>query len=136
MNELQRSLAGYYREIRSWLPCSGKQKDLILSRFRDSVQAYLEDHPTADFAQIRRRFGNPDEIAGSYVEEMGTLELLRIMRIRRRIVAIVAGTAAVILLTWLGVIGWAIAKEISYSNGHIIDEIGYPEQIISTSEGD
>jgi hypothetical protein len=135
MTETTKALSGYYREIRSWLPCSRKQKDLILSRFRDSVQAYLEENPAADFDQIRAHFGTPELIAGTYVEELGTAELLRSLRVRRRIVAIVAGTALVVLLIWICAVGWAITKLNAQANGHIVDEIVIPKQTTSADGG-
>lgn len=135
MMETVNSLSGYYREIRSWLPCSRKQKEQILGRFRDSVQAYLDENPGADFEQIRSHFGTPEQIAGTYVEELGTAELLRSLRVRRRVLTIIAATAAFVLVSWLCSVGWAIAKEITYVNGHVVDEKGYSEQIISTEGG-
>lgn len=136
MNELEISLSGYYREIRSWLPCSRKKKDQILTRFRDSVHAYVNENPTANFAQIRSHFGNPDEIAGIYVEEMDTLELLRILRIRRKIVAMVAGVLAAALIIWIGAVAWSICDALTRRNGYIIEEKGYVEQIITTTTED
>lgn len=132
MTETSNALSGYYWEIRSWLPCSRQQKDQILSRFRDSVQSYLDANPAADFDQIRSHFGTPEQIAGAYIEELGTAEILRMLRIRRKIVAIVAGVAAAIFLIWICVVGWAIREAYINENGHIIDEIGYPERIISS----
>lgn len=131
MNETTRALSGYYREIRSWLPCSRQRKDQIIARFQDRVQEYCNDHPAADFGQIRAHFGTPDEIAGSYVEELGTMELLRSMRIRRKILAIVAATAAVILISWAAVVCWSIKEIHANIHGTVITETG---QIISSTE--
>lgn len=129
MTETINALSGYYREIRSWLPCSRKQKDQILERFRDSVQSYWEENPTADFAQIRAHFGTPEQIAGAYVEELGTAELLRSLRVRRRILITVTSIAMAVLLIWMAAVGWAMKQLNDNSKGQIIDEIG---QITST----
>lgn len=116
MNNLDRSLNNYYRQVRSWLPCSRKMKSALLSRLQDSVLAYREANPTADFSQIQAHFGAPATIASAYVEEIGTDKLLQDLRIRRKVVAMVAGTMAVVLALWLGVVGWAIVREIKSSN--------------------
>lgn len=116
MNSLDRSLNRYYRQIKSWLPCSRGLKNALIFRLKDSIQSYLEANPEADFSRIQARFGAPETIATAYVEEMGTDKLLRDLRIRRKIVAMVAGTMAIVLALWLGVVGWAIVREIKSSN--------------------
>lgn len=125
MNNLDRSLNNYYRQVRSWLPCSRKMKSALLSRLQDSVLAYREANPAANFSQIQAHFGTPETIASAYVEEMGIDILLRDLRIRRRIVAIVAGSMAIILALWLAVVGWAIIREINSSGAEIESNITY-----------
>lgn len=119
MNSLDHSLNRYYRQIKSWLPCSRKLKNALISRLKESIQAYLDANPEADLDQVQARFGAPETIATAYVEEMGTDKLLRDLRIRRKVVTLVAGTMAVVLSLWLGVVGWAIVREIKSSNNTI-----------------
>ena len=126
MHDLNR----YYREVRSWLPCSRKLKESIMSRLQENVRDYLEEHPGADAAQVRAYFGEPEVIAAAYVDEMGTDVLLRDLRIRRKIVFIIAGVMAAILALWIGVVGWAIVREIDDSNGRFVNEgAGYGEYV-------
>lgn len=123
MHDLNR----YYREVRSWLPCSRKLKESIMAQLQENVRDYMEQHPDADAAQIRVHFGTPETIAAAYVDEMGTDVLLRDLRIRRKIVSITAGAMAAILALWMGVAGWAIVRELNSSNGHIVRDVGYGE---------
>lgn len=125
MNELNR----YYREVRSWLPCSRKLKDSIMEQLQGSIQDYLEQNPGADAALVRAHFGAPEVIAAAYVEEMDTGTLLRDLRIRRKIVSITAGAVAAFLALWMGVVGWAIVREIDDTNGHIVEDFGYGEYV-------
>lgn len=127
MNSLDHSLNRYYRQIKSWLPCSHKLKNALISRLKESIQAYLDANPEADFDRVQARFGAPETIATAYVEEMGTDKLLRDLRIRRKAVTLVAGTMAVVLSLWLGVVSWAIVREIKSSSttfvpGPIVEE--------------
>lgn len=125
MHDLNR----YYREVRSWLPCSRKLKESIMSRLHENIRDYLEEHPGADTAQIRAHFGEPDAIAAAYVDEMGTDVPLRDLRIRRKILSITAGTMAAILALWMGIVGWAVARELKSSNGYIITDTSYGEYV-------
>lgn len=112
MNRFDVALKRYYQEVRSWLPCSRRLKNQIMERLHESVDSYLEQNPTADFDQLQSHFGTPETIAAAYVDEMGTDVLLRDLRIRRKILSIVAGTMAAVLAIWLIAVGWAVVKEL------------------------
>ncbi len=100
-------LRRYYRSIRKWLPCGQKQKKQIMEQIQSDVQVYCEQNPTADFAQMQATFGEPQTIAAAYVENMDTAQLLKSLRIRKRIVTIVTITVAAILLTWAAIVTWS-----------------------------
>ena len=109
-NQAQRT---YLRKVRSYLPCSRKVKNQIMAQIADSVGGYLAEEPEAAYEQIVARFGAPETIAAACVESTGTAEILRALQIRRRIVAIVAGIMAVVLLSWAVAVTWAV---INYNN--------------------
>lgn len=118
----EKEIRRYCRQVRSWLPCSCKEKKEILEKIGISIADYRDQNPGADFPAIEAHFGTPQAIAASYVDMMDTAELLRKLRIRRRITAIVLILAAIILVTWLGTVTWAIITEIISSNGTPIIE--------------
>ena len=90
----------YCRSVRSFLPCSVKQRRLILGEIQSNVSAYLEEKPSADFTEIENRFGKPGHIAAAYVDEMGTEELLKQLRVRKRIFAVISAAVMLALLIW------------------------------------
>lgn len=119
MNNSNAACKRYCAQVRSWLPCSRKLKRQVMERLTDSVNAYLEQEPGADFDQLQAHFGTPEAIAAAYIDEMGTDVLLRDLRIRRKIVSIVAGVMVAVLAIWILAVGWAIVKEINYSGGSL-----------------
>lgn len=90
----------YCRLVRSFLPCSAKQRRLILGEIRSNLSAYLEENPSASFKEIESRFGAPRQIAVAHVDEMGTEELLKQLRIRKRIFAVISAAVVLALLIW------------------------------------
>lgn len=116
----EKEIQRYCRRVSSWLPCCRKEKKEILEKIRISIADYRDQNPGADFPAIEAHFGTPQAIAASYVDMMDTAELLRKLRIRRRIIAIVLILTAIILVTWLGTVAWAIIEEINSSNAHIV----------------
>lgn len=107
----------YLREIGGWLPCAGKMKRNILDKIKTTMDGYLAENPGAAYAELLERFGTPQQIASSYVDETETGELLRNLRVRRKIVRIVTAAALAVVVLWAGVVFSAWAKHQKSDNG-------------------
>ena len=92
----------YLRKVRGLLPCSRKMKDEITAPLRRSMAEYLLEQPDASAEDFRARFGTPEVIAASCLEDVETTDLLRRLRLRRRVTAILVSTAFAALLVWVG----------------------------------
>lgn len=104
--------------VRGFLPCSLKQRRLILSEIKSNLSAYLEENPSASFEEIESRFGAPRQIAVAYVEEMGTEELLKQLRIRKRIISVICAGVALALLIWASAVTVIIVDCHKTDNGY------------------
>lgn len=116
MQKLNRPARRYLRQIRGWLPCAGSMKRKMLTEIRETLLEFLADHPDADEQTIISRFGTPQQIAASYVDEAETEELLRRLRIRRRVVSIACAAAVACVTIWAGAILFAL-----HSDAHKLD---------------
>ena len=67
-----------------------------------SVCHYMEQNPEADLKTLQEHFGTPYEIAGSYLQELDQVVLLRKLRNNKRILATISTVMALLLLFWLG----------------------------------
>lgn len=123
-------LLRYLWEVREELPGTRRQKKQILSRVESSVRDFVIENPHVDYATITQRFGTPQQIAASYMEEMSTPELTQQLRIRKTIVRIVAATALVLVLLWAGVVVTALIRHVKAMNGYLI--VGEAEVIDRT----
>ena len=117
----------YLREIRGCIPCYGKAKYEILRKIKGMIRAALSEEPEISYELLVARFGTPQQIAASYVDELDTLELLKKLRMRNKIIAIVCATAAIILAIWVGVVVTATRAHYSQMNGYfeeyvVVDE--------------
>lgn len=131
MGKRNAAVRQYLREIRSWLPCSCRLKRGILDRIKNTIADYLEENPNANYAEIKARFGTPQQIASTYVDEMGTGELLRDLRIRKKILRCVAVAAMLIVALWVGVLTYLISYNTTVTNGYYeISEI----EVIETEQ--
>ena len=97
MNRAGRS---YLRKVQGLLPCSRKMKCEITAPLRRSMAEYLAEQPDATAESLRTRFGAPEVIAATCLEDVDTTELLQKLRVRRRVLTIVITAAFLALLSW------------------------------------
>lgn len=118
MERLNKDAKRYLRQIRSWLPCAGKLKRSMLESIRLDILTFLDENPNADYQVMVARFGSPQQIASSYVDEAATADLLRGLRMKRIIVTITLVTAFVVVSVWAGVVTYAYLDYSDGANGY------------------
>lgn len=94
----------YVRAVSTFLPCSGKRKKPWLADLRAQAESYVAEG--GDATALEQRFGTPQQMAFSYVDEMSTADLLAELHIRRRLVAVTAIVLAAALAVYIAVLVW------------------------------
>lgn len=94
----------YVRAVSTFLPCSGKRKKPWLADLRAQAESYVAEG--GDAAALEQRFGTPQQMAFSYVDEMPTADLLAELHIRRRLVAVTAIVLAAALAVYIAALAW------------------------------
>lgn len=94
----KRILDRYFRALRKQLLCDRTQKDRILSDLRLNAEHWAQTHPEADEAAFLEAFGTPEEIAASYMEEMGLAAAgKKVLRNRARNITVIAAGVILVL---------------------------------------
>ena len=112
------ALKEYYRSIQKLLPCSLCQKRKLMKDIRCSVDSFLQEHPDATFETVSAHFGTPQQIAETYTEEMSPQELQKQLKVKKRIIGIIAGAAACALLIWGIAVGIALVNEFANADSY------------------
>lgn len=94
----------YVRAVSTFLPCSGKRKKPWLADLRAQAESYVAEG--GDAAALEQRFGTPQQMAFSYVDEMPTADLLAELHIRRRLVAVTVIALAAALAVYIAALAW------------------------------
>lgn len=95
-----RACARYLRQVRRLLPCARKEKDRITAPLRESLEGFSAETPEARDSDVLQRFGTPETVAASCLENMEPKGVLRRMQLRRRIVMAVTSVALAMLVSW------------------------------------
>lgn len=113
----------YLRRVHSVLPGSARMTKQIMEQIQNEVLSYFEDYPQAGYKDLISRFGDPETIAAAYVESMGTAEILKKLRIRKRIISAVAVVLILISFTWTVAVSWALYNNAIKNDGYAIVSI-------------
>lgn len=122
----------YVRAVSTFLPCSGKRKKPWLADLRAQAESYVAEG--GDAAALEQRFGTPQQMAFSYVDEMPTADLLAELHIRRRLVAVTAITLAAALAIYIAVLVWQAYLVYDRFNGWTETYIVEYENIVTGEE--
>lgn len=114
------ALRRYLRFIRSWLPCPGRMKRIIVEDVRENALEFLNEHSEAGYVQLEARFGTPAQLAANYINDMDTTKLLTELRTKRRITAIVFSVLVAALLVWATCLATLVADSRSADRGYLI----------------
>lgn len=89
-----------------------------MERLASSVRDFVSEQPKAGYNDIVARFGTPEQVAGTYLSEMDSAELMDAMQIRKKVLRILIAAAAVVILLWAGVVTVALLDSFHNSGGH------------------
>lgn len=114
----------YVRAVSGFLPCSGKRKKPWLADLRAQAESYVAEG--GDAAALEQRFGTPQQMAFTYVDEMPTADLLAELHIRRRLVAVTAIALAAALAILAAALVWqqyTLHKDLSGWNRTMVTNV-------------
>lgn len=119
----------YIREVKKSIPGGGKQKKQILERVRASILEYVAEIPNAGYDDLRTRFGVPEQIAASYLEELDIPDLKKQLSVKKRIAFAVVSVVIVAVGIWVGVVLYALGEYGDAMPGYIERTVEVVEQV-------
>lgn len=128
MKMRNRDVKRYCNDIRKSIPYFGKEKRAIMDQIESMVTAYEDENLSADYDAMVSRFGSPEQIAFSYIDETDTSSLAKKLQNKRIMLRIMGGTCAAIIIIWLGFAGVALVNNLISSDGSIYSHIEVIEE--------
>ncbi len=86
MRITERERKQYLNQIKKLLVCKGNQRKQFLNSFEDNMDEYLRDNPDADFAQLEKDMGTPQEIANAFLENEDASKIKKRMSFKKWII--------------------------------------------------
>lgn len=83
MIKIEKNIEKYMRAVESYLVCSGKQKEKVLSEIKNSIYVYAEENGIADIKEVYEHFGTPEEIASQHLSAIDPKKIKKAVSIKR-----------------------------------------------------
>lgn len=78
--EKQKLCRRYCRELRRALACVPELRERTLAQLTESIEEYLDEHPTADYQELVRVFGTPAQAAENVLNEMDAKQVQQLLK--------------------------------------------------------
>jgi len=125
----------YLNQIKKLLVCKGNQRKQFLNSFEDNMDEYLRDNPDADFSQLQKDMGTPQEIANAFLENEEASKIKKRMSFKKWI--IIAIIVVILMIASTLVLALIDAHKSHRSSGTIVtitedveNEEGITEEVI------
>ena len=129
-----RNVRRYLRSVWKLLPCRMNEKRNVICQIRDNLLQFIADAPLVNYETIVDHFGTPKQIVSTYLDEIDTEELMKSLRIKRRIFRLVSVSVVFGLLICLITAGLVYEKGARAVTGTIETSIEEIDHIINTEE--
>lgn len=137
---MTKELNQYYQEVRRHLACPKGEQDRLLAQAHQMVVELQESNPDLDYSDVVDFLGQPQELAGTFMERMDPAMVegykKKKKRIRISIVAFVAALIAALSIFSIYVIQLKSNAEITREDTIIITEDENVESNMQTEKDD
>ena len=113
----------YIQEIKRNLVCNNEQRNKFFDSFSDNMDDYISNNPNADFAQMQKELGTPEEIAAAFLENASASNVKKQMSFAKWIAAGVAVVVFAVILTLVIEIADSHKQRTGYFSEVITEEI-------------
>lgn len=137
---MTKELNQYYQEVRSHLSCPKGEQDRLLAQAHQMVVELQESNPDLDYSDVVDFLGQPQELAGTFMERMDPAMVegykKKKKRIRISIVAFVAALIAALSIFSIYVVQLKSNAEFTREDTIIITEYENVESNMQTEKED
>lgn len=131
--KLNKDINRYLREIKALLICDRLTKHRFVRDFKNDLFEYADNHPDVGIDALREHFGEPMDIARSFLENVNIKAIKKRMNVSR---IIAAGAFAALIIWAVGVT--AAVVDAHFSEDYFVESSFYSddnEEIVAdTSE--
>lgn len=117
---LNREIKKYIIDVKSYLICDWRTRQKFLKDLKNDINAFADEKEDVTIEDIRDRFGEPEKISRSFLENADLKKIKRRMNFGR---TIIVGVIAALLI-WLGALLFAVIHPyVEEPKTYIVEEV-------------
>ncbi len=120
-------LKTYYKEIDKVLVCEKKEKKAFLDELKLNIEQYINDNNVKTIDEIKERFGSPQEIANSFLGDIDTSSLKKLLSIKKAVIIALIVLVVIIAMVYISAF---IDSAHFLKDAPLVEEIVDVEQMI------
>lgn len=120
---MDREIKKYLRSVKHAAGCPPSRKAEILKHLENDILLYADENDVEDISEIVEKFGSPEEIAKSFIEESDLKAVSHSLKANRRIVAAILAVVLVVGLIVIAINAYNLWRAEQYSNGYFVETI-------------
>lgn len=101
----------------------------------DPIRDYASENSVLSYKELRNRFGEPQQIAESFIAEMEVSDLRENLKTGSRVVRILLAFITLVVFIWFGFAALAYYDVFKYENGYSVIEIEGAEEAENAEGG-
>lgn len=101
-----------------------------------SIRDYVSEGADVSYELLKARFGEPKQIAFTYVNELETDALVKELSNNKRIYTVAVVTASILVMLWVAYLGYCYSSYEKNINGYMTVEIIEYERVELDEEGE
>lgn len=139
MTQSEMARRKYYKLVRRSFPSFGQEQKKVLRLVDQMLGECANETPNLSYEQMVERFGKPEKIADTYIEQKNSEEIISALRVRKRVLTVIISGVIVIIMIWLGYLVFCLHEVNKVANGYfvvdgpiVIEPVEIPNEIENT----
>ena len=106
----------YIKDVRTVLPCYGKQERAFIKYLKQQLTDYLEENPSITYEGLVHEFGHPGNLISDYYQSSDEDLLVHRLKIRKYFYSVII--ACLLAVLFLSGLRYAMLEKVIYDTKH------------------
>lgn len=115
-NSSSSAMKQYLKDVRTVLPCYGKQERAFIKYLKQQLTDHIEENPSITYDDLIQKFGHPANLIADYYQSSDEDLLVHRLKIRKYFYSVII--ACVLAVLFVSGLRYAMLEKVIYDTKH------------------
>lgn len=115
-NSSSSAMKQYIKDVRTVLPCYGKQERAFIKYLKQQLTDHIEENPSITYDDLIQKFGHPANLIADYYQSSDEDLLVHRLKIRKYFYSVII--ACVLAVLFVSGLRYAMLEKVIYDTKH------------------